>query len=107
MAVAFATLHVSCTLAQHPSLKKSKKEHQLQHINYTIIQHIDPGESGIYSATEAVAEMPKPPFGVPRPRCLVVRPWALEIDAQIIKVLIGSHLSLDHKIPGSYVTSVR
>jgi insertion element IS1 protein InsB len=45
MAVAFATLHVSCTLAQHPSLKKSKKEHQLQHINYTIIQHIDPGES--------------------------------------------------------------
>jgi hypothetical protein len=44
MAVAFATLHVSCTAAPLPSLTREKKAPQLQHVNAQAIPHMDPDE---------------------------------------------------------------
>ena len=44
MAVAFVTWPVSCTSVPPPSLKSSKKEPQLQHVNALAIQHMDPRE---------------------------------------------------------------
>lgn len=43
MAVAFATLHVSCASGPQPSCKSSQNEPQLQHVKSTAIQHRDPG----------------------------------------------------------------
>jgi insertion element IS1 protein InsB len=47
MAVAFVTLPVSCTAVPPPSLKRSKKEHELHHVNALAIQHLDPREISV------------------------------------------------------------